>query len=120
MTRLKRQRAVRRGRWGERLAAMILRLKGYRILATGYQPGLGEIDIVARKGRILVFVEVKTRRDPGDAISAVSSVQLERIARSAETFVASRPVLQGLDWRFDVIGIAPFKWPCHIVDAWQR
>jgi putative endonuclease len=57
----KRRRAWRRGRLAESMAAFLLRLKGFRILARGYKVPVGEIDIIARRGRLIAFVEVKAR-----------------------------------------------------------
>jgi putative endonuclease len=114
-----RQEAVRRGRRGEGLARLALRLAGYRILAQGHRTAPGEIDIVAQRGRLLVFVEVKTRADLLAAAEALSSRQRRRIARAAAGFLAARPALQGCVCRFDVMLVAPWRWPRHIRDAWR-
>ena len=115
----KRQQAWRRGRRGESLARLALRLAGYRILAQGHRTAPGEIDIIARRGTILAFVEVKSRADFVLAADALLARQRRRIARAAEGFLAVRPELQLCRCRFDVILVAPWRWPRHIRDAWR-
>ena len=114
-----RQRAYRAGRKAEMIAAALLRLKGYRILARDYRAGVGELDIVARRGQTLVFIEVKRRRDLTSALAAVTVRQRARIARAAQAFVARRAGLDKLDMRFDVIVVLPHRPPKHIKDAWR-
>ena len=114
-----RRRAERYGRHAESLAAWLLRLKGYRILARGYRSRVGELDIVARRGRVLAFVEVKARGDVSEAAEALRPAQRSRIARAAEAFQASRPELRALLVRFDVVLVAPGRRPHHLPDAWR-
>ncbi|SLN17910.1 YraN family protein [Oceanibacterium hippocampi] len=114
-----RRRAYRAGRLAEDVAVIWLRLKGYRILARRYRHPAGEVDIVARRGRHLVAVEVKRRADIATALDAITPRQRRRIARGLEGFLAVRPALAGLDVRFDVILVAGFRRPCHILDAWR-
>ena len=114
-----RRAAERRGRRGERAAAWWLRLKGYRILAQGFRLAVGEIDLVARRGAVLAFVEVKSRPDLGEAAAAIGPVQRQRIARAAEAFLQRHPGLAALSPRFDAILVAPGRWPRHIEDAWR-
>ena len=119
MTLARRRRAWRRGRRAEGLAACWLRLKGYRILARGFRVGVGEIDLIARRGRVLALVEVKARARLAEAGESVSRRQRERIGRAAEAFLQRHPRLDKLDLRFDVVLIAPGQWPRHIADAWR-
>ena len=114
-----RQRAYRAGQRAEMIAAVLLRLKGYRILARDYRAGVGELDIVARRGRLLAVVEVKRRRDMLTALEAVTARQQRRIARATEVFVSRHAGFDKLDIRFDVIVIQPHRPPAHIVDAWR-
>jgi putative endonuclease len=123
-TKAERGRAARRrGRWAELLCVWCLRLKGYAILAhghvTGRGTGAGEIDIVARRGNILAFIEVKARRRLGDAAAAVSAGQRRRLSRAAAAFVARRADLAGCHMRFDAMLVGPWRWPCHLIDAWR-
>ena len=119
MTLARRRRAWRRGRRAEGLAACWLRLKGYRVLARGFRVGVGEIDLIARRGRVLALVEVKARARLAAAGESVSRRQRERIGRAAEAFLQRHPRLGKLDLRFDVVLIAPGQWPRHIADAWR-
>jgi len=100
----------------EALAALMLRLKGYRILARRMKTRLGEIDLIARRGRALVFVEVKAR---GNLDGAAEALMAEQRARAAALFVAARPAFADLDMRFDVVLVAPRRWPRHLADAWR-
>jgi putative endonuclease len=114
-----RQLAWQRGRRGEALAQLALRLAGYRILARDHRAAPGEIDIIARRGRLLIFVEVKARADFDRAAEALLARQRRRIARAAEGFLATHPELRFCRCRFDVVLIAPWRWPRHIQDAWR-
>lgn len=116
--------ARRRGRWAETLCTLSLRLKGYAILArghvTGRGTGAGEIDIVARRGGTLIFVEVKARPTLAEAAAAISPGQRRRLARAAQAFIARRPHLASCPMRFDAMLVAPWRWPCHLIDAWRE
>jgi putative endonuclease len=119
-----RRRAARRlGRWAEALCACLLLVKGYAILArghvTGRGTGAGEIDIVARRGATVVFVEVKARPDTDQAAAAVSPRQQRRLAKAADAFLARRPALAGCRVRFDAMLVSPWRLPRHLIDAWR-
>ncbi|MGH6980898.1 MAG: YraN family protein [Stellaceae bacterium] len=114
-----RQRAERRGQRAELISVWLLRLKGYRILARRFRVPSGEIDLVARRGHVVVAVEVKARAALDDAAESILSQQRRRIARAFDHFLARRPDLARLDRRFDVVMIAPRRWPRHLTDAWQ-
>ena len=116
---LRRQRAQRRGRTAEWLCLWHLRLRGWRIVARGWRCPSGEIDILARRGKVLAVVEVKLRGEVGAAASALAPRQRRRIARAAEAFLLSRPDLAGLDLRFDVMLVAPLRMPRHWAGAWR-
>ena len=117
--RLRRQRAERRGRAAEWLCLWHLRLRGWRIVARGWRCPSGEIDIIARRGKVLAVVEVKSRDEIATAASALTPRQRRRIARAAETFLVARPDLAGLDLRFDVMLVAPRRLPRHWPAAWR-
>lgn len=114
-----RRRAYRRGRASEGLCRLVLRLKGYRILASGFRAPVGEIDIVARRGKTLAIVEVKARGSLADAAEALSPRQRRRIARAALAFLALHPDAAGLALRFDVMLVRPWRLPHHLTDAWR-
>ncbi len=116
---LRRRRAFGRGRRAEALAALFLRLKGYRIVARSYRTRLGEIDIIARRGRMLALVEVKYRRHKDIAAWSISPAQCHRIENAARGFLAAHPSFAGFDIRFDAVLMAPWTWPRHLTDAWR-
>ena len=104
----------------ESRAAWLLRCKGYRILARRAKHPVGEIDLIARRGSLIAFVEVKARKSVGEAIHSLTHNQRRRIERVAEAFVSHRADLAGLDWRFDVVILeGKLGWPVHVPDAWR-
>ncbi|AYG68029.1 YraN family protein [Rhizobium sp. CCGE531] len=115
--RLKRQKAWRRGHAAEYFAAAFLMLKGYRILAIRHRTKLGEIDIVARKGDLAIFVEVKSRRGAQEAIDAVSFSSQRRIRAASDLWLARQPDFACLSQRYDIVAMLPGRWPQHFPDA---
>lgn len=103
----------------EIFAALWLMAKAYRIIGWRVKTRAGEIDLVVRRGRTLVFVEVKARGTAEGAAEALGVHQRERLLRAASLYVVSRPALQALDMRFDVVLVSPHRWPRHLTDAWQ-
>ena len=116
---LARRRAQRRGRLAEWLCLWHLRLRGWQILARGWRCPAGEIDILARRGRVLAVIEVKSRGEFATAASALAPRQRRRITRAAEAFVLQRSELAGLDLRFDLMLVAPLRLPRHWPSAWR-
>lgn len=115
----KKLQAYKRGHAAEKLAALYLQLRGYKILKTRYKTPMGEIDLVARKGNALVMVEVKRRREMNTAIEAVTPKNQYRVGQAARYFLSAHPALAGLDLRFDIIVMGvPFYWR-HLDNAWQ-
>jgi len=108
-----------RGRSGETRAVWWLRLQGFRILARNWRHPLGEIDILARRGRLIVAVEVKWRDSLTQAAEAVVPAQRHRIAQAAAVFLGQQPDAATLSLRFDAMLLAPGRWPRHIRDAWR-
>ena len=111
--------AFRLGLSAESRAAMLLVAKGYRIAARRWKTPLGEIDIVARRGRALVFVEVKARERTDDAAEAVTERSRRRIIAAAALWLAHRPADAARDIRFDVMLVAPGRIPRHIANAFD-
>lgn len=103
----------------ELLGACILRTKGYRILARRYRVPVGEIDLIARRGGTLAFIEIKARAEHAAAVEAISPRQRARIERAASLFLAQNPRLANLSLRYDAILVAPWRWPRHLRDAWR-
>jgi putative endonuclease len=114
-----RQVAFALGLSAESRAAALLIAKGYRIVARRFRSGVGEIDIVARRRKTLVFVEVKARARLDDAAEAVIKRQQQRIIAAAEAWLASHPDDVTCDIRFDVMLVAPRSLPRHIVAAFD-
>jgi putative endonuclease len=116
----RRRAAERRGKSAELLCLWHLRLKGYRILARRYKTPAGEIDLIARRGDTIAMIEVKARGDFDAATEAVTRRQQQRITRAVAHFLGGRPDLAMLAARFDVMLVAPRRWPRHLVDAWRE
>ena len=114
-----RRKAERRGRLAELLCRWHLRLRGWRIVASHWRCPSGEIDILARRGRVLAIIEVKARRDFAIAAESVLPRQRRRIARAASAFLMTRPDLAMLTLRFDVMLVAPPRPPRHLPGAWR-
>lgn len=115
----KREKAYHYGIDSEKLAAIYLRCKGYRIIAERYRNSQGEIDILAQKGDMVIAVEVKARKTLEECAETITPRKQQKIARAMELATSELAELAGRDIRFDVIWIAPRKWPHHIEDAWR-
>lgn len=111
--------ARRSGRQGEVLAALVLMLKGYRILGFRLRTPMAEIDLLALRGQTLAVVEVKRRADLLAALEAVGDDQRERLRRAGEAILRQRPSLSRASVRLDLIALAPGRLPMHIPDAWK-
>ena len=111
--------AEARGRRAEAAAALMLRLKGYRIVERRFRSPQGEIDLIVRRGHMLAFVEVKARTRENDAADAIVQRQRMRIAAAARVFLQRRGDLADLDMRFDAVLVSPGRLPHHIPDAWR-
>tara|TARA_B100000676_G_scaffold50873_1_gene50025 strand:- start:5652 stop:6029 length:378 start_codon:yes stop_codon:yes gene_type:complete len=114
-----RQAREAQGRAAEKFASIMLRLKCYRILARRYKCPAGEIDLIVKRGKAIAFVEVKARKEIGQALDSITPRQKQRIARAAQSFLQLYPEYLNCELRFDVILIVPNKWPHHIMDAWR-
>jgi len=108
----------RGGRRAETIAAWWLRLKGWKILARRLRMPLGEVDIVARRGRVVAFVEVKARSTAAEAALALDEYRLRRVAAAAGA-LAHRFARDGDDVRIDAIFIVPRRLPRHMANVWH-
>ncbi len=113
-----RKAAEHRGGRGETLAAWYLRLKGWRILGRRVKTPRGEIDLVARRGRTVCFVEVKWRSNPADLDLAIDERRLQRVAAAANALAPRFAGAKDVQ-RIDVLLLAPGRFPRHIVNAWM-
>lgn len=111
-------RARREGRSAEVIAALWLIAHGWRIVGFRMPSPLGEIDLVARRGRTLAVIEVKRRRTLDEALEAVGARQRQRLRAAARALAARRPELAGLSVRLDLMALGPRRLPRHVVDAW--
>ena len=114
-----RQVAFRLGISAESRAAAYLIAKGFRILARRWRSPVGEIDIIARRRTLLVFVEVKARASLDDAAWSVSERQRARIIAAAEAWLARNADDRITDIRFDAMLVAPGRIPRHIAAAFD-
>jgi putative endonuclease len=115
----RRRAAFRFGLSAESRATALLLLQGFRIVARRWRAPIGEIDIVARRGKLLAFVEVKARNSLDDAAEAIGPEQQCRIALAAEAWLASHPQDRDRKVRFDVVLVAPRRWPRHLRAAFD-
>jgi putative endonuclease len=111
--------AFRTGLSAEVRAAAYLMAKGYRILAKRFRTPYGEIDIVARRRNLLVFIEVKARASLDDAAYAVTPRQQQRIIDAAQAWLMAHPEHADFELRFDAVLIAPRHLPRHLLAAFD-
>ena len=115
---MRRQRAEQRGRSAERIAGWWLQLHGWRILARRARVPGGEVDLVARRGRTLAFVEVKARGDETAAALSLDRSRLKRVAVAAERLAPRYS--KGCDVvRVDAVYVLPGRLPRHVPDVWS-
>ena len=117
MNREKRLRAGLFGRRAEQLAILLLRTKGYRILARTYIVRGGEIDIIARRGSAVAFVEVKARPSLDDALIAITSAKQRRMSVAARHWLGANQWAMRCSLRGDLVAVAPWRMPRHLVGA---
>ena len=89
-------------------------LKGYRILARRYRTKLGEIDLIARRGNLVLFVEVKARRTLIEAMEAIAHESERRIEGAADLWLMQQRDYGKLSMRFDMVAVLPWRWPVHV------
>ena len=117
-SRARRQKAWKWGTLAESLTALAYRLMGYKILARRYKSSVGELDIVARRNRSIVFIEVKFRTDHAAWADAIAEPQRRRISSAAQAFIATNPRYQHDNQRIDVVMVAPATLPRRVKYAW--
>jgi len=112
-----RRKAQRWGHVSEYLAALYLLAKGYRVLAIRYRTRLGEIDLIVRKGDLVVFVEVKARVGEQAAVDAVGFTTQKRIRAASDLWLSKRKDAARLSRRYDVVAVLPGRLPRHFANA---
>lgn len=113
----RRELAEKRGRFAETIALWYLRSKGYRLLARRFKAHQGEVDLIMRRGKTTVFIEVKARKTVDDAIIAVTSWQSKRIASACASWTKRDPIAAAGICRFDIVAVPSYLWPTHIENA---
>ena len=103
----------------EALAAVWLRLKFFRVLARNYSAAGGEIDLIARRGDLVVFVEVKARPSFEAARIAIDTRKIARISRAARVWIAANPFAADCALRGDAVLVAPRRLPRHAQGAFE-
>lgn len=103
----------------EKLAALLMRLKGYKIEKTRFKTPVGEVDLIARRGNTLVFIEVKLRQTKDAAAYAISESSKQRISKAASYYLMRHPEMQHLNCRFDAILIVPPFFIKHLDNVWN-
>ena len=112
-----RRKALRRGGVSEYLAALSLVLRGYRILAMRYRVKSGEIDIIARKGDLVSFIEVKARRTTEESVFAVNGLTQARIRNASQHWLKTCEDAGKISYSYDIVAVQPWRWPVHFRDA---
>ncbi|HMQ57490.1 MAG TPA: YraN family protein [Rhizobiaceae bacterium] len=115
----KRRKAEKRGHRGEFLAALALRLKGWRIVARRFKTPSGKIDLIARRGDLIAIVEVKARASVQAAVDSVTRPAQRRIANAADVWLSRQRDHGRLSLRFDIVAVLPRRWPVHLEDAFR-
>jgi putative endonuclease len=110
--------AEKLGRRGETIAAWFLRLKGWRVVATRVKTPRGEVDLIARRGKTIAFVEVKARANVRDLATAIDAYRLRRVAAAAEILLPKYGK-ECENMQIDVIMVAPWRWPNHLPNVWH-
>jgi len=114
-----RRKAYRRGHRGEWLASLALMVKGFRIVARRYKTPLGEIDLIARRGDLVLIVEVKARPSLVAAMEAIGRQSEQRIEGAADLWLARQKDFGRLSVRFDMVAVLPRRWPVHVPNAFH-
>lgn len=117
--RSRRQKHERRGHRGEWLASLALMIKGYRVVARRYKTRLGEIDLIARRGDLVLIVEVKVRPTLIQAMEAISHMSERRIEAAADLWLSRQPDYPRLSVRFDMVAVLPRRWPIHVPNVFH-
>jgi len=110
--------SYKKGLWAESFAKNYLYVKGYSILAQRFKTPLGEVDIIAKRLKTIVFVEVKMRQTLSEAAESINFKNRSRVSNAAELYLQKHPEYNNFEIRFDALVLAPYAWPEHITNAW--
>jgi putative endonuclease len=103
-----------RGLDAERIALLLLIAKGYWPMAKRYLGAAGEIDLIMKRGRTIVAVEVKARKTIQDAGVTITDAKIARIAKAMNQFRSQKRLDDSYIFRIDAVLVAPRSWPRHI------
>ena len=113
----------KKGHLAEKIACLFLMLKGWRPICLNYivgrGTGAGEVDLIMKRGRTLIFVEVKYRSTLIQAMEAISVQNQIRVAHTSAVFLQKNPRFRNYQIRYDAVLMAPYRWPKHIPNAWS-
>ncbi|KGB27889.1 endonuclease [Candidatus Liberibacter solanacearum] len=112
-----RRKSLRYGLFAEFFASIFLLIKGWEIIALRYRNRCGEIDIIARRKDLVIFVEVKARKNFQEAIDSVSYNSCKRIRAASKVWLAQRENSPLLSYRYDIIAVVPWRLPKHFPHA---
>jgi putative endonuclease len=115
--RILRRRRHRRGLAAELIVAILLTVTGHRILARRFKSPVGEVDIIAVRGRRVAFIEVKRRLTSEDCEAAITGELRKRVRRAAALWLARNPPFQTYDVGFDLVFVVPWRFPTIMHDA---
>lgn len=111
--------AYKHGLTAELIATLLLSVKFYSVIHRRYKTKVGEVDLIARRGKTIIFVEVKKRRSRQEVFEAITISQKRRISRAAEHFLSRNKKFNNYNKRFDAVLITPKSLPLHIKNAWE-
>jgi putative endonuclease len=114
-----REAAYRHGHVAEAAAMLLLLAKGFRPIARRYKTPLGEIDLVVKRGNTIAFIEVKARASQAEALQSVGRQSERRIVDAADLWLARHPGAAGLNLRYDMVVVTPWRLPSHLADAFR-
>ncbi len=109
----------KKGHHAELICALVLLLKGCRVLKRRYKTPVGEIGLIVRRGQSIVFIEVKARSSWQKGVDAVTPHAKRRIRRAAEHFLMKNSHYINFSCRFDVMVVSGFSLPYHVINAWS-
>ncbi len=116
----KRQIAEKKGRKAEALVIWWLRFQGYKIISQREKTPKGEIDVIAQRGKVIAFIEVKARADFTLGIQSISRHQVKRIVAAARYWLSTHENLQNFTCRFDIVLVKPYLLIKHIKNAFDE
>jgi len=110
--------SYQKGIWSEKFAKAYFMSKGYFVLAERYKTPYGEIDLILKRGKKIIFLEVKMRQTIENALESIHKRNQMRVLDAAKLYLAQNPIYNDYELSFDALALAPYSWPRHISNAW--